>query len=281
MKSHFTFLYLFTLTFSLLNASWEGFLRKCENKEGQHSIPEIDFIYMINLEERPEKWQESCKQLNSYSIFPYHFKAINGWYLSPETLEGLGFPNKFSSKLGQKMTQGKLACLLSHLSVLKDAFQSGYNTIWVMEDDIEVLDDPHKISSLILQLDLLVPDWDILYTDPETKNEFGVRIPCKTICPRPDFLPEPIDFYLQRIAINATFMQIGMRYGCYSMIIRRAGVEKILNYFRHYGLYLPIDMELFFIKDLKQIVVLYDIVSTRKGVLSDTKYNNFKSIEEK
>lgn len=31
--------------------------------------------------------------------------------------------------------------MLSHLSVLKDALDSGYETIWVMEDDIHIIQD--------------------------------------------------------------------------------------------------------------------------------------------
>jgi GR25 family glycosyltransferase involved in LPS biosynthesis len=257
---------------SILYANWESHLRKCEGKEGIHSMPEIDFIYMINLQERPEKLEESYRQLRPYGIYPYRFDAINGWKSPKNAFQGLGCPEVFP-----KMTPGKIACILSHLSVLNDAFLSNYKTIWVMEDDIEVLADPLQLSSLIIALDDLAPDWDILYTDLETKNEFGVRVPCKAILPRPNLIPEPLDFYLRRIPINDTFMEIGMRYGCYSMIIRRSGIEKILEFFKTYRLYLPIDMELFFIKGLKQIVVQNDIVSTRQGIFSDTSYDFFNS----
>lgn len=255
---------------SLLNAHWENHLRKCEEKDGNHSIPGIDFIYMINLKERVNKWEESLRQLAPYNIYPYHFDAINGWKLSKETLKDLGYPEQFSMIPGKEMNPGKLACLLSHLSVLKDAYESNYKTIWVLEDDIEIIQDPRQISSLISSLDFLVCDWDILFTDLEHKNEFGVRVPCKAIATRPNIIPESLDFYLRRTPISDTFLEIKMRYGTHSMILRRSGIEKILNYFTKYGLYLPIDMELTFVPGLKQIVVQHDIVSTRVGTPSDT-----------
>ena len=44
-----------------------------------------------------------------------------------------------------------------------------------MEDDIEVLQNPHRLSDLIDQLDLLVGSdgWDILFTDRDIKLHFA------------------------------------------------------------------------------------------------------------
>lgn len=230
-------------------------------------MPGIDFIYMINLKVRPQKWEKSLSQLVPYGIIPYRFDAINGWDLSPAVFESLGCPNLFAG-----MTPGKNACLLSHLSVLFDAYESGYETVWIMEDDIEVLEDPRQISGLIQELDQLV-DWDILYTDIDTKDFYGNRVPCLAISLRPNFPPKNLEFYLRRIPINETFEEIGMRYGCYSMIIRRSGLKKILDYFTEYRLYWPIDMEFYFIPNLKQIVLTRDIVSTLPGIKSDSTYH--------
>src|SRR5207237_6605093 len=73
------------------------------------------------------------------------------------------------------MALGAIGCSLSHISVLQDAYDSGYETIWVMEDDVEVLDDPHRLSDLVSELDTLVgPDrWDVLFTDVDYR--IGVR----------------------------------------------------------------------------------------------------------
>lgn len=258
----------FLLSISILNANWEEHLRPCENKNGPHTMPGVDFIYMINLKVRPQKWEKSLSQLAPYGIIPYRFDAINGWDLDVAVFESLGCPN-----LAEGMTPGKNACLLSHLSVISDAYESGYETVWIMEDDIDVVEDPRQISTLIQELDQLVGDWDILYTDVDTKDFYGNRVRCLAIYPRPNFPPKSLDFYLRRFSHNETFQEIGMRYGCYSMIIRRSGLKKILDYFTKYRLYLPIDMELFFVPNLKQIVLTRDIVSTLPGIKSDSNYH--------
>ena len=82
------------------------------------------------------------------------------------------------------MSQGAIGCVLSHLSVLQDAIDSGYKTIWVMEDDVEVVQDPRTLSGLIAALDGSGKEkWDILFTDQDTvQNTTGQHIPCRQIC---------------------------------------------------------------------------------------------------
>ena len=149
-------------------------LKKIENKTEGHSIRNIDFIYMINLDTRPEKYTRSYQQLLKYNILPFRFSAIHGLKLSLEVINDVGvkyqigmdpieafrfdtydkMPRKEKmSGIGKSYfgfkSLGALGCALSHISILQDAYDSGYETIWVMEDDIEILQNPHKISDLI------------------------------------------------------------------------------------------------------------------------------------
>ena len=55
--------------------------------------------------------------------------------------------NEFIDKEGEvyfslALSRGAIGIILSHLSVLQDAYDAGYETIWVMEDDVEVLQMP-------------------------------------------------------------------------------------------------------------------------------------------
>ena len=45
---------------------------------------------MINLDQRPEKWQRSIEQLACYDIYPQRFSAVNGWELSLESINDVG-----------------------------------------------------------------------------------------------------------------------------------------------------------------------------------------------
>lgn len=153
--------------FNIVHSAFEDHFKKVSDKSGSHQIRNIDFIYMINLDERPEKYQLSLQQLAPYNIFPCRFSAVNGWQLSIETINAVGTPYAFWMRRGlwgtfyslqnngdpshevmqsegrvyfcHCLSHGAIGIALSHLSVLQDAYDSGYETIWVMEDDIEVI----------------------------------------------------------------------------------------------------------------------------------------------
>lgn len=278
----------------------EQYFRKADNKSSKNKMDEIDFIYMINLDERPEKFTLASHELANFGIFPYRFSAINGWNLSTEALNQVGV--KFSSSFGQEkflgsiyreidgheylghellrpngetfftlgMSRGAIGIVLSHLSVLQDAYDSGYQTIWVMEDDVEAVDNPWQIPELIQKLDSLVEDWDILFTDTDTKDRSGNHVPCRAVAARPNLNIKPLSSFLQRFYyISVDLSRIGMRYGAYSMIVRRSGMEKILDYFKNYGIFIPYDMDIWLNSHLKMYSVTKDIVSHRAGAPTD------------
>jgi GR25 family glycosyltransferase involved in LPS biosynthesis len=287
-------------------AKIEEFFKKAENKSDIHKMRNIDFIYMINLDERPEKFEQTIKNFQSYGIYPYRFSAVNGWKLSNADLQKLGikldhgvvkemmgtaYPlingkekivhgpmtNPEMTYFSHCMSRGSIGIILSHLSILQDALDSGFNTIWVMEDDVEILSDPNEISDLIEKLDRQVGDWDILFTDIDTKNSEGTHIPCRAIAPRANFHNAPLKFYLQKFRyISPDFSQIGMRYGAYSMIIRKGAMKKILDSFKSLNIFLPYDMDYWLVNDLKMYVCNRDIVSTYPKALSDNGAPNYQ-----
>lgn len=67
-----------------------------------------------------------------------------------------------------------------------------------------------------------------------------------------------------------------MRYGAYSLIIRRSGIEKILNYFKTYRIYLPYDMDFWLAPDLKMYAVNKDIVTHLIGAATDNGEPNYQ-----
>ncbi len=313
------FLLLISLTTSLYGG-FESHLKKVEGKTEGHSLPNIDFIYMINLDQRPEKFQASSQQLLLYGVNPYRFSAVNGWKLTLEEIDDVGvqfapgmtggflatryrlkekgeqyFPNIeecsnpvcpcnspfiwHHEPIGQYgMTYfchcpspGMIGIALSHLSILQDAYDSAYETIWVMEDDIEVLQDPRLLSDLIDKLDRLVgkENWDILFTDRDTKGNDGISVPCYSFAPRPNFHPPDPSKFSEKREISSDFRYIGARYGAYSMIVRRSGMEKLLDFYRQYSIYLPFDMDYTQPPGIRLYTVLNDIVSTRPKSVSD------------
>lgn len=296
----------FTETCDFYPNKIDQFLRKAGAKECHHTLDSIDFIYMINLDERPEKFAKSSEYLNPYGIYPYRFSAVNGWKIAHEDLPKIGLQlrarnsqKKFmatvyrevndreymSNELVQEdqtcyfalgMSRGAIGIYLSHLSVVQDAFDSGYQTIWVMEDDIKVLADPLKIPSLIKKLDQFDPDWDILFTDTDQTDANNNYVPCRSVALRPNYAIEPISNFLEKFySISYDLSRVGMRYGAYSMIIRRSGMEKILAHAKTYSIFLPYDMDFWLIPSMRMYRLNYDLISHDHKAISDNSLPNY------
>jgi len=305
-KNISSFLFTLFLSIPLFGGSIENHLKNLGEKPPFNQMANIDYAYVINLDERPEKLQGTLQQLAPYNISPYRFSAINGWKLSVEELNELGvvyseeMPKDFLATtylpenrgaphdeimhvLGrtyfcQHMSPGTIAINLSHLSILEDALKCGYNTIWVMEDDIEVIQNPHKISPLIEKLDALVgaDGWDILFTDRDAKGQDGSYVLCLSAAPRPNFAPLNPERFAKRTPMGRDFVQIGARYGAYSMIVRRSGMLKISNFIKTHKIFLPYDMDYYLANDIRCFSVKRDIVSTIKDALSDNSRPRYK-----
>ncbi len=80
-----------------------------------------DKVFVINLDRRPERWQQIAAELNRIGITQYErFAAIDG-----QTLDA----SKYA------VSTANMGCTLSHLAVTKLARQRGYKSYCVLEDD--------------------------------------------------------------------------------------------------------------------------------------------------
>jgi GR25 family glycosyltransferase involved in LPS biosynthesis len=299
----------FLLLLTALEADLTPFLKPALNKDAvpKNQVNGVDFIYIINLDQRPEKFAHCIKELDPFGITPYRFSAVCGWDLTFEMLDQLGVVFKPGKKLKPIMStcylpeynyaplhevmhvpgrtyfchcmaRGAIGIVLSHLSILQDAIKSGFETIWIMEDDIKACQNPHLISERIEELDLLVGEkgWDVLFTDPDTKGNDGKYIPCYAFAARPNFTPDDPVRFQKRTNVGAHFMKVGARYGAYSMIVRKSGMKKLLKFFNKYQIYLPYDMDFCMPDSIRLYSVTQDIVSTVPGSPSDNGAPNFK-----
>ncbi len=303
MIFHRVFLKMFLLFLSISCASFasplETYFKKAADKSDVSKMRNIDFIYTINLDQRPQKFKSCTDQLHPYGIYPYRFSAVNGWELTVEEIMDVGVTfhsgmeggfwgtsylpgnnlepiHGIIQNYGQTyfchcLARGSIGIVLSHLSVLQDAYDSGYETIWVMEDDIQVIQDPRMLSDLIQELDRKVGknNWDILFTDQDTKNSNGQYVPCSGSARRPNFHPKSPNDYHQNKVVGKKFIRKGARYGAYSMIVRRSGMKKILNFIKAHKIFLPYDMDFYLPIGIRMYSVKNDVVSTQPRALSD------------
>jgi GR25 family glycosyltransferase involved in LPS biosynthesis len=298
------------LAMATLWADIDDHLKKVDHGEKEESpstLQGIDCIYVINLDQRPEKFKQTAEQLAAYGIVPLRFSAVNGWELSLEAINDVGL--KFSPEMeggfmatsyhlgghyepshelienyGQTyfchcMARGTIGIALSHISILKDAFDRGYETIWIMEDDIDVIQDPHILSYFIDKLDALVGrnQWDILFTDKDMRRADGDYNPCYWAARRPDITmrAKSNDYGARSQVGKSEFWKIGARYGAHSMIVRRRGMKKLLQHFMAHKIYLPYDLEFILPLGIKLFAVLDDVVSNLPKAISDNGGPNY------
>jgi len=88
----------------------------------------FDRVYIINLKTRPDRWSEIQAQLQKAGIDPTSEKIQRFDAVRPA--DAGAFPSI-----------GARGCFMSHLGVLQDARQQGYQRILVLEDDLDFKSD--------------------------------------------------------------------------------------------------------------------------------------------
>lgn len=230
----------------------------------------IDCIYVINLDTRPDKWIRVKKLLEENGLKVNRFSAVNGWNFTEEQIQ------QFCGDLSPQMSTGAYGCLLSFLSIFKDALERGFERVWICEDDIDIVDDVRKIPELMKKLTHLDPDWEILYTD--LKPRWIVEGKIQHVHWGPEFPQRPdapASFSRPQFNVfeNDEFIRAPYRTATHSMVFTKKGMKRILDYFTHVYLWAPIDIELHWIPGLRHYSSKHDIVSTIWAYHESDTYN--------
>lgn len=247
----------------------EKYLKSIEVSEFESGLLGVDCIYVINLDKRPTKWDRMKKLCKLEGL---NVNRVSG-------IDGLKIPFKIRKELAGpypvRLTKGALGCLLSHISVIKDAYERDFEIIWIMEDDVVFIEDVKLIPNLLEKLFDIDPDWDIFYTDIDSKDKKGNYIKSVSSDFRPDRMHYPLKYYINRIVIDDDIMKIGQRFGMYSLFVSRKGIEKILNYFTHVYLWTAIDIDIHYIPGIREYSARKDIVSVwcDSSVFSDIQHD--------
>lgn len=242
-------------------------LKAIELTAPSSGIEPIDCIYVINLEARRDRWDWMASLCQKHFLFSNRVNAIDGWALPQEVQKELTHPYPC------RLRGGQFGCLLSHISILKDAYKRGFDLIWVMEDDIEFVEDPRQLPSLLADLSNWDPDWDVFYTDPDFRDDSNGYVRSLGSDFRPEQQEKSIAYYTERIVINSDLMQIRSRFGTYSMLISKKGVRKILHHFTSCPIWTSIDIDLHYIPSIREYAARRDIVSNLRHSSSDTEEN--------
>lgn len=240
------------------------YLKEIDVTEYDSGVTHVDCIYVINIDYRTDKWNRLLPIFDSMDMKVNRMSAVIGKLLTSEQIQEMFGPYEV------KLWGPEIGCLLSHLSIIKDAYDRGFNIIWACEDDIEFLEDVSIIPEFIENLTLIDPEWDILYTDTACRDPYeGTYYPL-WVEPRPGQTLAPFEVLNKRTPVGYDLERLGLRYGTTSMIISRSGIEKILNYFSHVYLWRPIDWELHYIPGIREYGITRDaITNLRRGFPGD------------
>ena len=260
------FLLLSTFLISLFGKEIDlsPFLRKIDTSLSPSNLPGIDCIYVVNLAERPGRWERMTELLSEAHLQGNRFDAINGWNLknNKELRKQTRFGARYRKIPKSHLTWGGIGCFLSHLSVLKDAKERGFERIWILEDDIVIKKEPLCLPSILNELDTLDPEWDILYTDPNNFDAQGnYRIACEPLTPPYPLIRKDLAHYSKKEILNETLMRIYYRGGTYSMIISKKGIQQIYQALIHLPILIPYDDTLHFIEGIVEYASRFPIVT--------------------
>lgn len=306
-------LFFFSFLFGALGLSATPYdvLRPFSPPIKDEQIEGIDAIYLINLDKRPEKLEKSLNELKRFNLKAHRFAAINGWALSQDELDSIALNISPEMQLGRWacqlkqnknlpkeyyfldkssvnkpfmsifLTQGLVGCLMSHLNIIKNAYDAGFLRVLVLEDDIKIFQDPHILSDLIKDLDCKIggSNWDILHTDLDHRdsrilfdaNDFVTDLKGLDLAwfYRPDIMPDQKKL-TKRTQIDQNFVKIGSRMRTHALIYNRTGMKKILDFYKSHGHFIPIDHEFCSIPNINIFSLAYDVISFEE-IYSDTR----------
>ena len=133
----------------------------------------FDKIYCLNLNNRTDRWKKVSKQFNDFGIIVERWSAIEGDNISNEIFYEFNSNNireKEASDKGLVENKNSLACLLSHLEIIKNAKSNGYKKILIFEDDIFLSDEFNKEIKSIEKI-----DWKLLYLGASQFNWLNIK----------------------------------------------------------------------------------------------------------
>lgn len=121
----------------------------------------FDKIYCLNLDRRPDRWDDCCIIFDKMNLQVERFSACDGQLIDT----GFG-----------KVYNGELGGTISHTRILRQIKESALDKVLVLEDDIEFCDNFEK--KFQIAVNDLPNDWDLFFfggnhtggSTPITKN---------------------------------------------------------------------------------------------------------------
>jgi glycosyl transferase family 25 len=171
-------------------------------------------VFVINLKRSQDRRDHTTKRLNDLGVPFKLIEAYNGTELSDhEIMSNPDFGIYKRRLYSRYLLKEEIGCTLSHLKIYKQMIDEKISLACIVEDDLDYLTD---FKDLVLNTDLNISDWDILYLGHHSGSVTNAA-KCKK---QKQLKPH---FYWIGEAIDAPF-------GSYAYIINIKAVEKLINH---------------------------------------------------
>lgn len=129
------------------------------------SASEFGEIFVISLDQKPERWKNAAKILGNLNMQANKFHAVDESYIKElgdkEVLINQEILSRYTHSLG---SYGLLGCSISHMSLWAHLLDSKLPYLIIFEDDIMTYIDKKKIKEKLQTVLAKLPkNWDILY----------------------------------------------------------------------------------------------------------------------
>mgnify|MGYP006279017213 CR=1 FL=1 len=109
----------------------------------------FDHIYCINLERRPDRWNEVQQEFDQHGICNVErFVATDGTRIN-------------SSSRPPNMSHGDIGSFLTHLRMFNDAINKGYESFLLLEDDVQFRQNFNEIFPIAARE--IPSNWEIIH----------------------------------------------------------------------------------------------------------------------
>jgi GR25 family glycosyltransferase involved in LPS biosynthesis len=171
------------------------------NKHIKYILCDIP-IYWINLERCKDRREKIESIFQKYDLNNKRIDAIDGNLLDIKEMKKI-------YKINKKMKNNSVACALSHLQAIQEAYNNNLEKVIIMEDDcnFDYLDKKNKnLDDLIKDKD----DWEVIQLGITTGSKVG-RIIC-----------ESKEILMKKFC-----------WGAFAYLINRNGMKKIIDNFNN------------------------------------------------
>lgn len=125
----------------------------------------LDNIFMINLERRPERREKMENLFTELGLEVEHFAAVDGKQLNTQLVQEMGIsflPGYEDPYHHRPMTMGEIGCFLSHYRIWQQIVQRQLRQVLILEDDIRF--EPYFTASALRVLQQASNyDYDLIY----------------------------------------------------------------------------------------------------------------------